>query len=602
MSTRDHSPAFQLPRKIIPLEGTLALSSLRTWTLGEESFGSVVEFFKKRIGLNERKDSKKTFLVIEKEEITHPEGYRLRISPQGISLSSEHKKGLFRGLTTLAQLIEKENAGGRLECLETEDYPALSRRGFMLDVSRCKVPTMETLFGLIDLLTELRFNELQLYVEHTFAFRDHETVWKDASPLTGEEIRDIDKYCKDRFIELVPNLNSFGHFERWLMHEPYKHLAECPDGFRRENPYVVRDHGTTLKPNQESLDFVDSLYSEYLPNFSSDKFNVGMDEPWELGQGWSKDEIERRGKGKVYLDHLEGIRRLVEKHGKHMQFWADVLLENPENASLLSPSASPIIWGYEANHPFPEQAPTISSCGLSYCLAPGTGTWRSFTGRWGTAKANIESAVQNAIEHNAEGVLLTSWGDCGNHQPWSTLYPPLLYAAHMTWTGAPLEDSEITKALNRIVFESEDDGPSEQIIEIGKLDQILGTQIPNTSMPWHALFSPRVDKLGTYLRKNLSQREVEKGLNFLYDTRNAIPQEIGTAHSSLSAKEVELGIDFSIFALEKSMGILLGRETLPSTNPDAMIERYDALWLERARPGGLTESKQLLKEALKRKS
>jgi hypothetical protein len=172
----------------------------------------------------------------------------------------------------------------------------------------------------------------------------------------------------------------------------------------------------------------------------------------------------------------------------------------------------------------------------------------------------------------------------------------------MTWTGAPLEDSEITKALNRIVFESEDDGPSEQIIEIGKLDQILGTQIPNTSMPWHALFSPQVDKLGTYLRKNLSQREVEKGLNFLYDTRNAIPQEIGTAHSSLSAKEVELGIDFSIFALEKSMGILLGRETLPSTNPDAMIERYDALWLERARPGGLTESKQLLKEALKRKS
>ena len=67
----------------------------------------------------------------------------------------------------------------------------------MLDVSRCKVPTMECLFDLIDLLSELRFNELQLYVEHTFAFREHQTVWKDSSPLTAEEIREIDCYCKE---------------------------------------------------------------------------------------------------------------------------------------------------------------------------------------------------------------------------------------------------------------------------------------------------------------------------------------------------------------------------------------------------------------------
>jgi hypothetical protein len=78
---------------------------------------------------------------------------------------------------------------------------------------------------------------------------------------------EIDNYCKDRFIELVPNLNSFGHFERWLGHDKYKHMAECPDGFRRENPFIERDHGTTLKPNQASLDFIDSLYKEYLPIF-----------------------------------------------------------------------------------------------------------------------------------------------------------------------------------------------------------------------------------------------------------------------------------------------------------------------------------------------
>ena len=206
------------------------------------------------------------------------------------------------------------------------------------------------------------------------------------------------------------------------MHEPYKHLAECPDGFRRETPYIVRDHGTTLKPNQSSLDFVDSLYSEYLPNFSSEKFNAGMDEPWELGQGWSKKEIERRGKDKVYLDHLEGIRKLVEKHGKHMQFWADVLLEKPENASLLSPSASPIIWGYEANHPFASQAETISSCGLSYCLAPGTGTWRGFTGRWQMPKPtpSLRFKTPSNIKPKASSLQVGATAETINHGPSST--------------------------------------------------------------------------------------------------------------------------------------------------------------------------------------
>ena len=134
------------------------------------------------------------------------------------------------------------------------------------------------------------------------------------------------------------------------MHEPYKHLAECPM-VSVVHPYIVRDHGTTLKPNQSSLDFIDSLYSEYLPNFSSLKFNAGLDEPWELGQGWSKKEVERKGKDKVYLDHLEHTQTCPKAWEAHA-ILGGRLLEKPENASLLSPSASPIIWGYEANHPF----------------------------------------------------------------------------------------------------------------------------------------------------------------------------------------------------------------------------------------------------------
>ena len=54
----------------------------------------------------------------------------------------------------------------------------------MLDISRDKVPTMPTLFALVDRLAEWKINQLQLYIEHTFAYRGHEEVWRNADPMT----------------------------------------------------------------------------------------------------------------------------------------------------------------------------------------------------------------------------------------------------------------------------------------------------------------------------------------------------------------------------------------------------------------------------------
>ena len=66
---------------------------------------------------------------------------------------------------------------------------------------------------MIDILAELKYNQFQLYTEHTFAYTNHEIVWKDYSPLTSQDILELDNYCKERYIELVPNQNSFGHME-----------------------------------------------------------------------------------------------------------------------------------------------------------------------------------------------------------------------------------------------------------------------------------------------------------------------------------------------------------------------------------------------------
>jgi len=589
---------FPSPQRIETVAGSFKLPSPLPFKIEEKSFEVFKEYLTKN-GYCRIRDAGNNALVICKEKLPQKEAYRLQIKTSQIILSASEPVGIFRGLQTLNQLVKKTKDGDSLPCLIIEDYPLLERRGFMLDVSRCKVPTMNSIFSLIDLLVQLHINEFQLYIEHTYAFKKHKTVWENSSPLTPEEILQIDHYCSERFIELVPNLNSFGHFERWLCHDNYKQLAECPDGFQREEPYMVRDHGSTLKPNQASLDFINSLYTEYLPNFSSKKFNVGMDEPWELGQGWSKNQVEEKGKDKVYLAHLEGIRKLVESHGKEMQFWADVLLDNPENAKLLPPSASPIIWGYEPNHPFPEQAHIISSCDLSYCLAPGTGTWRSFSGRWPNTRSNIDAAITNAKKYSADGILLTSWGDCGNHQPWATLYPPLLYGAAQSWNNQPIDDTALAAGMDWHLFNGAlNPTPSDSLIKLGKLDQLLQSNIENNSLCWFILFASQPEKTFQHLKDKHSISQLENGLNYLASIEKSISAYNHQSRNCLVGLEIALGVQLSTIALQKGISLITEKPWSPINSQNRIFSDYKSIWLSRARNGGLSESMDILRKAI----
>ena len=596
MSQDFRTALFPTPSEFKYLEGSFDIPKTVNIHFQDDSYNSLLSVVPLPLIKSEKEAANLHFV---QQDLGNPDAFKIICTPSGITvLSSTRRAGLF-ALHAIRQILDSYQ--NNLPCFEINDFPVLKRRGFMLDVSRCKVPTMETIFELIDLLSLLRFNEFQLYIEHTFAFREHKTVWENFSPFTGSEIKEIDSYCSDRFIELVPNLNSFGHFERWLRHEPYKKLAECPNGFQRDEPFMVRDHGSVLKPNQDSLTFIDSLYEEYLPHFSSSKFNVGLDEPWELGQGWSRSNVREIGKHTVYLEHLKGILDLVESRGKSMEFWADVLLEKPENAKHLPSSASPIIWGYEADHPFDEESRNVASCGLNFSLAPGTATWRSFSGRWDTVCKNLSSACDNARKHRAEGILLTSWGDCGNHQPWATLYPPLFLAAELVWNGKKTNDDIIGSAIDREVFKKPNCRLGKAFIDLAKLDQIIGFNLPNNSLPWFALFSAQPEKLPRHLTEQTDLNNIRRGLVWLEELEQKSFSINKGSLAHIAEQEWRLGIELSKIGIKYAKS-LLDPKNIHSNMENChagLIKTFQEIWLLRARKGGLHEAVDLLEEAVK---
>jgi hypothetical protein len=289
----------------------------------------------------------------------------------------------------------------------------------MLDVSRDRVPTRQTLERIVELLGLFRLNHLQLYTEHTFAYREHEVVWRDASPITADDIRWLDALCKEHGVELAANQNGFGHMGRWLSHERYRSRAEAPEGWT--TPWGAKLSPGVLAPTQGNADFVLGLLRELLPNFSSRRINIGCDETFELGQGASRAEVGRRGRGEVYLEFLNRLLRGLHADGCEVQFWGDIVRQYPELVRQLPrEGTTALAWHYEAplregsNRMPPELlkrleifgfteatlrgfeaqvAPFVES-GFPYWVCPGTSTWNTLIGRLPNAIANMRDAAE----------------------------------------------------------------------------------------------------------------------------------------------------------------------------------------------------------------
>ncbi len=405
------------------------------------------------------------------------EAYQLVLRSESLQVSAT-RRGASAARATMWQLEKILETRGSLPCVEIEDAPDLAVRGFMLDISRGRVPNRRQLGALVDGLWLLKFNQLQLYTEHVFAYPGHEAVWAGTGALTGDDVRWLDRYCAERGIELVPNQNTFGHMENWLKHPAYHHLAESPGGYT--HPVLGwRGSGGVLRPDPESAVFVRRFLENYLPHFTSKQVHIGCDETWELGQGVSRERAAVVGKALLFDEHLRRLVDVARQLGKRPQFWADIFLHTPSTAWSAYRDCLPVVWGYEPGHPFKEALHRLREAGLPALLAPGTSAWNSFGGRWDAARRNIREAVAACRQFGAEGLLLTSWGDNGHGYPAPIMWPAMVLAGALGWSGTCR--LETLRLGMEVLNGAPDPAATKALIRLGRLDRVAGAVSPNMS-------------------------------------------------------------------------------------------------------------------------
>lgn len=332
-------------------------------------------------------------LVLNKTENAEigKEGYQLSISPKQIIIKANQPAGLFYGVQTLVQLFPKEiesdtiakNVKWQAPCVQITDYPRFGWRGLMFDVSR-HFFTKNDVKKFIDDMVRYKFNLLHMHLTDDEGWRieikglpklTEVGAWNvkkvgyfgTFSPPTPDEprnyggfytqddIKELVQYAKDRFVNILPEIDVPGHSLAAVVSYPELSCTPGADKYHVRSGEEIMDwsHGAppialidnTLCPaNEKVYDFLDKVITQLAQLFPFEYIHVGGDEcPKNF---WEKSDAIKALMQKEGLKSMQEVQSYFEKRlekiviskGKKFIGWDEIL------EGGLGPNAAVMSW------------------------------------------------------------------------------------------------------------------------------------------------------------------------------------------------------------------------------------------------------------------
>lgn len=528
------------------------------------------------------------------------EEYRIQIKEKEILVFAGFENGFYYATKTLKQILKSNN----IPCAEIEDKPDLKIRGFLYDISRNKVPKVKTVKEIIDIMSDLKMNHLELYVEgFSFEYKSFPEYLKKDEYISVAEYLELEKYAAERYIDLVPNQNGFGHMTEWLMQPRFKDLAELPSGMLLWGTH--RPPGTLNPLDPGSIELVDAMYKDMLSISSSSYFNMNFDEPFELGMGKSKERCLKYGLENVYFDFVMKAYASLKKYNKTPLIWADVLIRNQEIFKRAPHDMIFVDWGYDAEHPFDVNLKLLKEGGVRFMAAPGTTSWCTLLTRKDDYRENIASAVWHTHLLGGEGILLTDWGDCGHMQPLPASFPPLVYAGLLSYRVKHGTFKKIGNFLNKFVFCDATGLAGEIYTDLGSYYKYETEYCSNTTVTFLTMRliidadHEKEEPIDYFIKRMYGRYFDMPRFLALSDFFKGKEKEISYSNMpDICKAELKNTINLLLILSkintaynmkeEKAFRIKLLKEAL--TSLPGVISQFKSLWLERNKPGKLNDT------------
>jgi hexosaminidase len=332
--------------------------------------------------------------LILNDKVNHQlgnEGYQLSVTPNFITIKANKPAGLFYGAQSLVQLFPKEieskealtGIDWKAPCVEVTDYPRVGWRGLMFDVAR-HFFTKAEVKQYIDAMVRYKYNLLHLHltddegwrieikglpkltevgawnVKKTGEFGNFVPPTADEPRnyggfYTQEDIKELVQYAKERFVNIMPEVDVPGHSLAAIVSYPELSCTPGAESYRvrsgerimdwsRGAPPIALLDNTLCPANEKVYTFLDTVITQIAQLFPFDYIHMGGDEApinfWE-----KNDQIKAlmQKEGLKNMHQVQGyfekrVQKIVESKGKKFMGW-DEILEGD-----MSPSAAVMSW------------------------------------------------------------------------------------------------------------------------------------------------------------------------------------------------------------------------------------------------------------------
>ena len=318
------------------------------------------------------------------------EGYQLIVSASnGVTITANDPAGLFYGAQTLLQLLPPaiesrsvvKNTSWSIPVVEITDYPRFGWRGLMFDVSR-HFFGVKDVKEFIDDMAAYKYNLLHFHltddqgwrieiksypklttvgawnVQKTGTFGTFSNPEPNESRnfggfFTQSDIKEIVQYAKDRFINVMPEIEMPGHSlaaiasypeltctpGTYVVNSGEKFMVWPPSG----HFYGLVDN-TLCPANEKVYEFIDKVITEVAQLFPFEYIHMGGDET--ARNFWEKSDVIKALMKKENLKNLDEVQsyfvkrveKIVNSKGKKLIGWDEIL------DGGLAPNAAVMSW------------------------------------------------------------------------------------------------------------------------------------------------------------------------------------------------------------------------------------------------------------------
>jgi hexosaminidase len=306
------------------------------------------------------------------------EGYKLNVSTSLVTITANKPAGLFYGMQTLLQLLPKEiesktavkNINWNIPAITVTDYPRFSWRGLMFDVAR-HFFTKKDIEQYIDQMVRYKFNLLHMHLTDDEGWRieikglpkltevgawnvkkvGYFGTFSPPAPdeprnfggfYTQEDIKELVQYAKERFVNILPEIDVPGHSLAAVVSYPELSCTSGAENYHVRSGEGIMDwsHGAppialldnTLCPaNEKVYTFLDKVLTQVAQLFPFEYIHMGGDEcPKNF---WEKSDAIKSLMQKEGLKTMEEVQsyfekrleKIVESKGKKFMGWDEIL-------------------------------------------------------------------------------------------------------------------------------------------------------------------------------------------------------------------------------------------------------------------------------------